>query len=230
MLIKGSMVTEMSGSLGGITAARNRGGLYLRARSGSPNPNSPAQQDARTSFSALVTAWTSTLTETQREGWRDYAANVTVTNPLGDAHNLTGQQWYIGNNTPRIIAGLARVDDAPTTYATAQLNPVSLAVNEASLPPASLTFDDTQSWPDEDGSALLVQVSRPQNASITFFGGPFRFAGAVLGDSTTAPTSPAGFTNPFAVTEGQAVYARCRLTLADGRLSTPQIVRAVVAA
>ena len=228
MLIKGSFVTEASGSLGGITAARNKGGQYLRARAVPVNPNSPSQQSARTSFASLVTIWTESLTPTQRQSWDTYAQNVPVTNKLGDTKLLSGQNWYIGTNTPRIIAGLSSVASAPTTFDNATLNPVSLAASDAAPTELALTFDTGQDWADENGAALLVQVSKPQNASTNFFKGPFRFADAVLGDSTTAPTSPATIITPFAVTAGQKVLVRARLSRADGRLSYAQIVETIV--
>lgn len=225
MLVKGSMVTEMSGSIGGITAARNKGGLYMRARSTPVNPNSPAQQSVRTALAALVTAWIETLSSAQRQSWADYAANVTVTNPLGDATTISGQNWYIALNTPRIQNSLDRVDDAPATYDGATLNPVALGAATGNL--FSIDFDDTQAWTAEDGAALIVQASRPQNPTKVFFKGPFQIAGTIDGDSTTAPTSPGTVSSPFTYAAGQVAIARIRLSLADGRLSAPQIVRAI---
>ena len=224
MLVKGSMVTEMSGSLGGITAARNKGGQYLRARATPVDPNTQPQQTARAAMTQLVTAWIEDLTEQQREAWRIYAENVTTTNRLGDTISLSGQNWYIGCNTPRIRAGLARVDDAPTVYDQASLAPVSIAVTGQDL---DVTFDDTASWVNQAGSALLVQTSPQQNPTKLFYKGPFTFTTAILGDDTTPPVSPVGYEMDQNVAAGNLLYARIRLSLADGRLSTPQIVSAV---
>lgn len=230
MLVKGSMVTEMSGSLGGITAARNKGGLYFRARSTPVNPSSAAQTLVRNAFNGLVAAWNDVLTQAQRDAWAVYAANVPVTNPLGDAKTNSGQNWYIGLNTPRVQTGLTRLDDAPVVFAGATLNPVGISINTAVPTVVSVTFDDTQSWVNSTEGGLIVQVGPPQNAGINFFKGPFRLGGLIEGDSVTPPASGDTVPNPFPIAVGQRVFGRIRLSLSDGRLSAPQLVDTIVTA
>lgn len=230
MLIKSALATQMSGSVGGMTASHNKGGMYLRARAIPVNPNSVAQQAARTAFTELTTAWIEELTAAQRDGWRVYATNVLATNPLGDSVQNSGQNWYISLNSPRLRAGLSRVDNAPGIFDQATLNPVSIAMTNADTPAILVAFDDGQDWLNEDGSALIVQSSRPQNATIEFFKGPFRLAGVVEGDSVTPPTTPASVLGAFAYTTDQKIFARVRLSRADGRLSSPQIVTTTITA
>lgn len=224
MLIKSALATQMSGSIGGLTASRSKSGAYFRARSVPVNPNSTAQQLARSAMTELVTAWIETLTQAQRDAWADYAANVTVTNRLGDAINVSGQNMYVRCNQPRILAGLTRVDDAPVVFDGAMLDPVSMEVTGTDV---EITFDDTPDWTSDPDAGLIVQTSRPQNPTKNFFKGPFRFAELVVGDVTTPPTSPAVVSSPFATPEDTKIFARVRLSLADGRISAPQIVSAI---
>lgn len=229
MLIKSALATQMSGSIGGMTASHNKGGMYLRGRGMVTNPNSTAQQLARAAMTELVDAWNQTLTDSQRDGWRTYAANVQVTNRLGDQINVSGQNMYVRLNQPRIVAALPRVDDAPAIFAGAELGVVSVTAAAGSGYLLDVNFDDTADWVNEDDAALIIQGSRPQNAAIEFFKGPFRFGGTVEGDSVTAPTSPVTLTMPFAGSDNQRVFARVRLSRADGRLSAPQVVTAIIA-
>ena len=67
---------------------------------------------------------------------------------------------------------------------------------------------------------MFLYVSRPQNPGINFFKGPYRFAGQILGNSTTPPTSPFAVSVPFPIVTGQKLFARLNVSRADGRLAT----------
>lgn len=66
---------------------------------------------------------------------------------------------------------------------------------------------------------MLIQVSRPMNASINFFKGPYRIAGKVQGDSVAPPVSPEAVAAPFAFVAGQQLALEIKVSRADGRLS-----------
>lgn len=224
MLIKSGLLTQMSGSIGGMTGSHNKGGMYLRSRAIPVNPNTPTQLAVRTAMNQLVTDWVETLTQAERDSWDVYAQNVTVTNALGDATKISGQNWYVSLNSVRVRNGLDLVTTAPAVFDSATLNPISAAFTNGTPADVVLTFDDTQAWVDDPQSALIVQASRPQNQSKMFFKGPFQQAGLVLGDATTPPTTGVNVTTPFAYGLDNKGFARVRLSLSDGRLSAPQIV------
>ena len=216
----------MSGSLGGITAARNKGGQYLRARVVPVDPGSFFQTSLRTIFGSLSIAWQTVLTAAQRTAWDTYAANVTVVNRIGETVNITGKNMYQRSNTPRIQAGEARVDDGPTEFNLGSFTDMSIAVvgGGASI---SLTFDNTDDWANEDDAVCMVLTSREVAPTINFFKGPYRFAGNVEGDAITPPTSPATITSPFTYATGNKAFAQVRISRADGRLSQVQRVGAI---
>jgi len=220
---------EMSGKLNGSVYARNRGGTYVRKWAKPTNPNTAPQQAARAAMSALVTAWLGTLSALQRAAWETYAANVPMVNRLGQAISLTGQNHFIRSNSPRIQAGLASVEDAPVIFNLGTLNPLTGAATEAPQE-INVTYDDTQDWCDEDDSALILQNSREMSATRNFFKGPFQFNAVAEGDSVAPPASPVTLVPLFALTEGNVVYVRARLSQADGRLSSVQVVRCVITA
>jgi hypothetical protein len=143
-----------------------------------------------------------------------------MVNRLGDPINIGALGHYIRSNVPRLQAGLARVDAAPTDFNLGDPDQTLVATVAAATDDFSLAYNDALDWCDEDGSALLVYASRPKNPSINFFKGPYRFTTNIDGDSVTPPTTPeAGVSLPFACAAGQRVFFRGQITRADGRLS-----------
>jgi hypothetical protein len=175
-------------------------------------------------MSQLASLWASTLTQVQREGWDTYALNVLLPNSLGSMINVGGVGMFIRTNVPRItsgVAGLTRVDDAPTIFDLGDVGPQSVGAAVAAANTISMEWTDDDAWADEDGSALLIYTSRPANQGINYFKGPYRFAVAVEGDGTTPPTSPEVVAASFPFAIGQRVFVFTRVTRADGRLSSP---------
>jgi hypothetical protein len=210
---------QRSGSAGGSVYSHNRFGQYIRTRSIPVNPATDRQVAARNRVQNLTIAWGNTLTQAQRDAWEEYAANVPWQNALGDTAYLTGLNHYLRSNAAKLQAGLARVDDAPTIFNLAQAE-LALVCN-GSNPPTEIEveFDDTQDWASEDLAAQIVSMGIPKNPSIAFFNGPWRFATALLGNSTTPITSPQTVTTPWTYSVGQRVWVRTRILRADGRLS-----------
>ncbi len=219
MLIKSALITQISGSLGGMTGSHNRGGNYLRARAIPVNPNSPQQQAVRNAMTDLVGRWGGVLTPAQRDGWSDYAESTPVLNSLGDEVTLSGINMYTSSNIPRVQAGLDIVDDRPPFNNFGEAQEFVLSNASAGSGEFDVVYGTPGAWADEDGSALLVYSSRPVNPAVRFFRGPYRFAAAVLGDSTTPPTSPETVTSPFGLIDGSVLHVQARVTRADGRLS-----------
>ena len=218
MLIKSGLITQGSGSLGGVTLSRNRGGMYLRARAIPTDPNSAQQAAIRGYLAQLSDRWTNNLTVDQLAAWATYAANVPLIGPLGDPITLSGQQHYLRSNIPRLQASAAIVDDGPGIFDLGSFGAVSVVTATAPIL-ISLAFTDTDDWVDEDGSLLLLYASRPVNTTINFFRGPYRFMDSVAGDAITPPTTPAALLSPFIFVAGQRQFYRARVTRADGRLS-----------
>jgi len=217
---------QMSGSIGGNTFARNKGGQYVRQRVIPTDPATPAQQTRRSVFAALTVAWSSSLTQDQRDAWDLYGANVATTNRLGQAIFLSGMNWFISANTMQNSIGGSFIEDGPTVFTLAELSATSIAV-DVSAQTAEVTFSALDGWANEDGGFLIIQQGQPVNVSVNFFRGPFRIMGGVLGADLVPPTSPTGFgTLLFAIAESQRAFFRLRAVRADGRISTPVIVDA----
>lgn len=210
---------QQSGSLGATVYSHNSAGAYLRARSIPVNPNTDRQVAVRNIVRALSIGWQNTLTQTQRDEWSVYAATLAWQNHLGQTINLTGLNHYIRSNTPRLQAGMTRVDDGPKIFnlGAAELELACTASEATQL--GSLGFDDTAAWASEDGAGQLFYGGLPQNGSIKFFGGPWRLMHLVQGNSGAPPVSPSLQPWPFPFADGQRLWLQTRITRADGRLS-----------
>ncbi len=223
MLVRYSVLADASGSFGGLVASHNRSGQYLRTRVRPTNPSSARQVAVRIIFSNLATAW-ATLTDDQREAWTTYAINVPVTNAFGDPVTLTGLQMYLRSNSARTQAGLSRLDDGPTLFAMDSFTPVSITPN-AGPQELEVFFDNTDDWANEVGGAMLVYSSRQVSPTINYFKGPYRFADLIAG--AVIPPEPAVegiIASPFALTDGNSIFARVFTVRADGRISPVQLI------
>lgn len=229
MLFKSQVYTQASGSIGGITYSHNRGGPYTRSRAIPTNPGSSRQQTVRNLLSQLTSAWQGVLTSAQREAWKVYDANVTLMNPLGDPIHIGGLQHFVRSNIGPLQAGLDRQDDGPTVFNLGTMTEpgITAAADDNQV---DVTFENTDEWANEDGSALLVYGSRPLAPTIGYFKGPYRFIGMIEGDAVTPPTSPASINSGHSLAADQLLYAMIRACRADGRLSSPFRGSCVVAA
>lgn len=220
MKFKPLLGAQLSGSMGAITASHNRGGTYFRQRATPVNPNSPQQQAVRAIMTALNVSWNVSLTAIQRAAWDTYAANTPLTDVLGEQIHVGGKEMYARSNVSRIQAGFTRIDDAPTIFDLAELNPATATYTTATSV-INVAFDDNDPWVTDDNGLLFVYTSRQQNPSINFFKGPYRLAGTVEGDSGTPPTSPAAISAAFPCAIANRCFFMLRAQTGDGRLSPP---------
>ena len=218
MLIKSGLVTQVSGSFGGMTGSHNRGGIYLRARTIPVNPSTIFQVELRAIFGSLVERWNNTLTQLQRDAWEIYASLVPLTGPLGDPVTVSGQNMFVRTNTPRGQALVTTIDDSPTQNDLGDSGLIRVGNALAAGDAFDISFDNTRAWANLTDGHAMIYIGRPQNATINYFRGPYRFVGTIDG-AAIPPTSPATFTNPFPQAVGQRVFARIRTATADGRLS-----------
>jgi len=224
----GEGVAAASGSLGGVTFSRNRGGPYIRRRVVPVNPNTIQQQFIRSLVSQLTSLWLSTLTALQRESWDTYAFQVPLPNPLGALVNVGGLGMYVRSNVPRLQVGLSRIDNAPVEFNLGDFTAPTITTLVAPNV-LTLAFTEADDWANEDDAAMLVYGSRGQNDSINFFKGPYRAFTGILGDAAIPPTTPQILTWSFGLNIGQRGFLRAQVTRKDGRLSSDVRLFQVVA-
>lgn len=219
MLVKG-IFTNISGSTGGVTASRNKGGQYLRARTTPVNPNSTSQQLARSRFTNANEGW-SALTTAQRADWNDYAQLQNWTNRLGDPIRLSGQQAYVGSYSALESATITPViappppNTRPASLVIPAFAPAIVATNVGLFTAGTLTGADR----------YVIAVSPPLPPGVTSYKGPYRIGGPVDGDAAAIDMSLAVYDAIFVArgtpTLGQRFAIRITSVLATGQYSTP---------
>lgn len=229
MLFKSQVFTQASGSIGGQTFSRNRGGMYTRARALPTNPNTARQQAVRAAMTSIVNYWTNTLTDAQRALWAAYAANVPVLNRLGDQIQLTGQQQYIRSNVPAMQAGLPMINDAPTTFDTGEAVTSIGSTNDATpdvvgiAGGAALSTTATFGAPISADGTMLVYLGAPVSPAINYYKGPYRLATTqalvAAAASTNLEQTLTNLVNGSPLVVGQRRGVSLRILYDDGRLS-----------
>lgn len=220
-LIRYAEGQQRSGSLGATVYSHNRYGQYVRARSIPVNPRTPLQVAARNRVKALASAWQNILTQGQRDAWDLYADTVGWQNKLGEAVHLTGLNMYVRTNAIAIQAGLARIDAAPTNFTLAVAEQALVGTASEATQQVTITYDDTQPWDNETGGCEVFYLGSPQNSGITFFNGPWRYLGAVLGVTGAPVASPFIGAAGYPIADLNRLFVYSRIMRADGRLSGP---------
>ncbi len=221
MKFKSQILTQASGSVGGLTFSHNRGGMYTRARSIPTDPATPQQVAVRGFVASLTSLWNGVLTLAQREAWDVYALGTFIPDSLGEPRNIGGLGHYVRSNVPRLQIGLDRVDDGPIPTGFEEFTNPTFDTFDAAADQFNVNFTDTDPWANEVGGAMLVFASRPKNESINFFKGPYRTTTAGIIGAVIPPTSPSTQPAPFVFAPGQKIFLYIRATGADGRLSAP---------
>lgn len=222
----GSAITQLSGSVGGVTYARNKGGAYLRARTSPTQPNSALQTGARTLFSAAVNTWTNTLTSAERLAWSSYAAAVPYTNIFGETRYYTGQQRYVQCYIARVNAGglVTAAATAPTTYTeAASVSFLTMSMTAGAATPGNTALVKNSAGPADivAGDSLLIHFGSAITQAKEYFNGPWRYAGkSTYATGTFYPN--ATLTDPYGrtITEDMRVPVYYRVLKADNRISS----------
>lgn len=222
-LIKyGGGIVQMSGSIAGNVYARNRFGNYSRPRTKPVNPKSNRQVAIRILMMYLAEQWReSPMTAAIRTAWETYAGSVNWENKLGEQVSLTGFNHFIRSNAAMLQCGGALVTAGPTTLGLPAADPAFAVTISAATQKLSVTFDDGFDWVDEDDGFLSLYMHEPKSPSLGYFGGPFRHAGQIAGDSVTPPTTPDATQDcPFTAIAGQVTVCEARIIRSDARCST----------
>lgn len=222
MLFRGVIVGAASGKIGAMVASHNKGGQYMRARvTPSGKIPTPQQSVVRNAVAGLVPAWTSELTQVQRDGWNTYGINVPGRNALGDAIQLSGQNWYIGSNTIRIQTGQPRVDDAPTTFDRGDVPwaPEVLALSNAT---GTIGLNFAAGSMTGGSCTVVLYQGRPFSAGRSKYYGSFQLVNSFNFPGNDTASSIMGWgSQPFAAPSGtnnQECF-ELLITRPDGRYS-----------
>ncbi len=226
----GSIVADIRGSVGDQTYARNQGGLYVRDRTGPAGAPTASQIEVTDTITDLSQAWSSTLTDAQRAGWRQYAAAYPKANKWGHPILHNGYTRFIKTNFPS-YRGLGSVtfDDPPTEpplppfafdiSASAATNKVTVALPPTPAPPAS------------DAATAWAYAGLPKSPGVNFYKAPFALASTNLHLLGTWLLNPWRITIAGGLTQGDKIWFRFQLqNFTTGALSSHHTAQCVIGA
>jgi len=97
----GSGITELAGSIGGVTYQKNASGNIAKLRS-NPIVNPTSRQAVYQRQMAMLVAFWPTLSQFDKDAWNDIAAAHLHTTPWGESKKLSGYQWFLSCNLIRL--------------------------------------------------------------------------------------------------------------------------------
>jgi hypothetical protein len=141
----GAIITDLKGSIGGLTFQHNTSGKIVRLRPFRKKFNSVNQQIWQQQLYLNVMAWRD-LSLSDQQLWNAFAALHTFTDPFGNTETLTGHQWYISINTNLDIIGEPHITqppawETPTNPPTASLDLTSSYISLSVASPAPGGYD-----------------------------------------------------------------------------------------
>lgn len=159
MILKSDVLTQASGSIGGVTYSHGRSGLQRQKRLTRSDKSTNRQQAVRAVFTSLSLAWSGELSEAQRLGWRNYASLTSISDRFGQPKLLSASAMFLRCNSIALQAALPRFDDAPTRPGLTRLGLVRMTLLQGGNRYLVLTAPESE-WRENDGGALVVQTSQ----------------------------------------------------------------------
>lgn len=182
ILFSGVAGVDMRNKLNGSVFSKNRYGGYVRTKVTPVNPQTTAQQNVRNRLSTNSQAWRG-LTEAQRQGWIDAAANFPFTDIYGNTKVLSGQALYVKLNNNLNMIAVASIPDAPAPVSIPALTLLSLSAT-AGVTAIAATFTPT---PVPADVKLVFQLTGNVTPGKMFVKNLFRFVDKI----------PTGVASPY---------------------------------
>jgi hypothetical protein len=112
-IIYSALITELSGSIAGVTFQNNASGHIVRTKPNNPVNPSYCQQLQLSAVSRLVNIY-STLTIDQKTDWRTLALNHPNVGPFGTIKQLNGYQMFLSCNLNLLTCNQNPILEAPS--------------------------------------------------------------------------------------------------------------------
>jgi hypothetical protein len=183
----GTVITGASGSLGGIVAARNANGAYLRRKVKNVNRNTIPQQIRRNQFGALSRYW-KTLPSDAQNSWVQGVTAFPYRNKLNIASTYSGQQLYSKFNNQLIAIGEPQIDYCPIGVSFDSIEVINAQLNLMANTFLVNVKDTTNNeFAVPPGFTLVIFATKPLSQGILAPKKPmFRFIQKVAAEASSA--------------------------------------------
>lgn len=177
----GNMAQSVSGSIGGTTFGRNKGGAYARQKSSPVQPRTERQLEVRANLSLVAQAWRN-LTAAIRAEWETWAQAHPVVDVFGQALKLSGMSAFCKISADCLNIGL-EIPAAPPPDPTEEVPAPISAVATADDQTVTVTFDGNPAASD----VIALWATPGISAGRSYVNSQLRFAGMLVG-AGSAPT------------------------------------------
>ena len=150
----GALITELQGSIGGITFQRNASGSVARLKPNKPLISNARQIARQAPLTNLIGMWQG-LSAGDIADWNDLAAAHPHVNAWGETKQISGFQWFMSYNLNLESIGVAPVS-TPAAYAT-PTQPTAITVIAADFQ-LRATFGTLN---QSGGNKILMYASPP---------------------------------------------------------------------
>jgi hypothetical protein len=148
------LVTEIKGSIAGVTFQKNTGGNIIRARTRPRRPLTTTQRTAHTKLLIWLPQWRALDLSTQTD-WNNFALAHPHTDMWGRLRHLTGFNYFA-----RLNSQLARIYVAPLTSPPAYALPDPCTGVTITLTTLHLNLDYAPD-PAPAGLSIVMYLTRP---------------------------------------------------------------------
>lgn len=159
-IFKSSVFSEIRGSIGGTTYARNKSGLYARNRSVPVNPNTLKQSMVRSQFN-MAAAEFSNLPAADILAWNQFAQGYPAINKLGDPYTPTGKQVFMLSALNLMSIGLAPITSPPAGSPVIPGLDLSANTTDSTVVANAVTVLEVNSLIREVGTDVVVLQATP---------------------------------------------------------------------
>jgi hypothetical protein len=144
-IITGGLVSDLRGSIGGLTFQRSASGLTVKAKTSPVQPTSAARSKSRSQLATLQNSWQN-LTVTERQNWSTWAQYQNIRNRSFGGAVLSGQQAFMQMNRYRLLTEQTVVTTPVFTPYTLPILTLSLTSSAGVFLAAFLDMTDSSAY------------------------------------------------------------------------------------
>jgi len=194
LMLPGALTSQISGSIGGHTHGRTKGGPSVRNKPYSPLKQTPLQKAQHQKFGNLAAQYKS-LTAAQRAGFKAGASTFANKNRFGVANTISGQSLF-----NKLNANLALIGGGVLTSMPVIVNPTPVPItgidHAGGLPNIEVLFAGGITA----GDTLVIFCTPLMSVGSQTYESKLRFM-----TTATNPATSKNFTTQFFLTFGQTV-------------------------
>lgn len=182
----GSTVADIRGKVGDNVYTRGQGGATIRSVGTWTQPNTVSQVEVRVILATLSDAWSSSLTEDQRENWRSYAGQHPRPDRWGGLNQTSGYLAFIRHNFHAYREAEALVFPNAPTAAPLHVPTLAIEIDRATLI-ATITLPPSNYSAGLTDLALYIASGIPLAAGRSYYSGPWRPLATIMPPDAAGP-------------------------------------------